>query len=62
MNGPVANSADADEILFAIASSAAAELDVMNLKSTAGTADLACPAVALEDSPLQFAVGISVQP
>ncbi len=61
MNVDVATSAEGDQVLFVIRSCVAAKVDVVDLKPGKCATDLAFPAIALEHSLVQLAVGISVQ-
>ncbi len=61
MNLAVATSTEGNQILFVIASRTAAEVDVVDFKSSPCATVLACPAIALEHSLVQLEVRISVQ-
>jgi hypothetical protein len=45
-----------DQVLFGVVAEVAAELLVMNFEMRPCTADLAAPAVTLQDDPVQFGV------
>ncbi len=62
MNMGVAATTQGYQVLFAVLASMAAETDVVDFKPAPCAADLALPSVTLEDSPVQLAVRISVQP
>ena len=54
--------APSDEVLFCVASRAAPELLVVNVQMRPCAANLASPAVTLQDSPMQFCVLHAIQP
>jgi hypothetical protein len=56
----VAKSTEGDQVPFVIASCVAAKVDMVDLKASTCTTNLASPAVALEHGLVQVAIGISV--
>jgi hypothetical protein len=57
----VAIGTERDKVLFLIATRVAAEFEMMYLQILHATADLASPAVALENLPMQFVVAVRVE-
>ncbi len=62
MNMGMASTTEGYQVLFAVLTSMATEVDVMDFKPAPCAADLAPPPVALKHRPVQFAVGVPVQP
>jgi hypothetical protein len=54
MPGGMAVVAQGDQVLFRVVTRVAPELLVVNFEICHGAADLASPAVALQDGPMQF--------
>ena len=61
MRSRMAFSAERDQVLFLVATRLAPQFEVMHLQALHATADLATPAVALENLPMQFVVAVRVE-
>jgi hypothetical protein len=62
VNCAVAVRAQGDEVFLRIVTGLAPPLDVMDLESRQGAAELTTPNVSFKDLLVQLAVGLSIQP